>query len=143
MASQEYRDALFIASDNRANFKQIIAKRSDLAKSAGGRLAYSAVAAGTFATTYAGTVLGYATTGADAGKYKPYAAGNTDGSQVAVAILAEDVLTDSSGNGSECSVLRGKGITLFQAALIGLDAGAITALGAVSYVEHGTTLLDI
>ena len=143
MASQEYRDALFIPTDNRANFKQIIAKRSDLAKFAGGRLAFSAVPSGTLVTTYAGTVLGYATSGADAGNYKPYNSGNTDGSQVPVGFLAEDVLTDQFGNGSECSVLRGKGMTLFQTALIGLDSGAITALGAVSYMEHGTQLLDV
>ncbi len=143
MATQEYRDSLFIASDNRANFKQIIAKRSDQAKFAGGRMAYSAVSAGTTVTYLAGLVVGLATSGADSGKYKPYAAGNTDGSQVACGVLAEDVITDSAGNGSECSILRGKGISLFQAKLIGLDSGAITNLGALSYLEHGTLLLDI
>lgn len=134
---------MFIGTDSRANFKQVIAKRSDLAKFSGGRIAFSAVSAGTFVTTVAGTVLGYATSGADSGKYKPYASGNTDGSQVAVGILAEDVVTDSLGNGSEISVLRGKGMTLFQDMLIGLDSGAKTNLGAVSYVEHGVNLLDI
>ena len=143
MPSQELRDALFIKSDSRANFKNIIAKRSDLKKSAGGRLAYSAVPAGTTVLTQAGTVLGFAATGPDAGTYKPYNASNTDGSQVAVAFLEEAVLTDSAGNGSECVVIRGKGMTLFTDLLIGLDAAAKTALGATAYVEHGTNLLDI
>lgn len=143
MATQEYRDPLFIASDSRTNFKQIIAKRSDLVKFAGGRLAFSAVSPGTTVLTVAGTVLGYATSGADSGKYKPYASGNTDGSQVAVGVLSEDVITDSAGNGSECSVIRMKsGASFYQALLVGLDSTAITALQAVSYVEHGDQLID-
>lgn len=141
MASQDLRDAMFIPSDNRANFKQIIAKRSDQVKYAGGRMAKAG--AGLTVTYEAGLVVGLAATGGDAGRYKPYASGNTDGSQVAVGILSEQVVTDEFDNGSECVIIRGKGITLFQAKLIGLDAGAITNLGGVSYAEHGVTLLDI
>lgn len=139
MVTQELRDALFIGSDARANFKQIIAKRSDTCKFAGGRIKY---ATSGLVTYNAGLVLGFAATGGDAGLYKAYNSGNTDGSQVAVGVLAEDAITDTLGNGSEISVIRGKGITLFKDLLIGLDSGAITNLGAVSYVEHGVNLLD-
>ncbi len=137
MATQELRDALFIPSDSRTNFKQVIAKRSDLARFAGGRLAPSLF--GTY--QYAGLVLGYAATGGDAGFYKAYAVGNTDGSQVAVGVLSEDATVDSSGNGSEIAII--KEADLFQAALIGLDSGAITNMSGKSYVEHGTTILSI
>jgi hypothetical protein len=138
MADQEYRDSIFIKQDSRENFKQIIAKRSDLAKFAGGRIIPAPTT--TPVMTYAGTVLGYAATGANAGKYVPYVAGATDGSQVPVGVLSEDCLTDNLGNGSEISVLLSA--TVFQASLIGLDTNAITVLGAKSYTEHGTQLLS-
>lgn len=137
--SQEYRDSMFIAQDNRENFKQIIAKRSDLVQFAGGRIKYAG--AGLLASYEAGTVLGYATSGADAGKYKPYNSANTDGSQVAVGVLAEAAQTDEFGNGSEISIIK-SGI-LFQDLLIGLDSGAIASLNGSSYVEHGTNLISI
>jgi len=136
--SQEARDALFISADFRANFKQVIAKRSDLVKFDGGRTINAAPS--TLLTLEAGTVMGYASTGADAGHYKPYASGNTDGSQVAVGVLSEKVVTDEFYNGSECVVIKG-GI-LFKDLLIGLDSGAITNLGAKSSVEHGVNLLS-
>ena len=137
--SQEGRDSLFIGTDHRSNFKQIIAKRSDLARYDGGRMAFAA--AGAYVVYEAGLVLGFAATGADAGKYKPYNAANSDGSQVAVGVLAEQCETDEFGNGSECSVL--KAAVLFKDLLIGLDSAAITALGAHSSVEHGTNLISI
>lgn len=136
--SQEGRDAMFIGSDSRSNFKQIIAKRSDLARFDGGRMANAG--AGLYVTYEPGLVVGYASTGADAGKYKPYASGNTDGSQVAVGILSEQVVTDDSANGSECAIL--KQAVLFKDLLIGLDAGAITSLSGHSSVEHGVNLFS-
>lgn len=137
--SQEYRDSLFIGSDSRENFKNIIAKRSDLIVFAGGRIKFAA--AGLIASYNAGLVLGYASSGADMGKYKPYSASNSDGSQVAVGVLSESAQSDEFGNGSEISVIK-NGI-LFQDTLIGLDAAAITSLNASSYVEHGTNLISI
>ena len=138
MASQEARDALFIASDYRANFKNIIAKRLDQCIFNGGRMKY---AASGYVTYNAGLVLGYATSGADAGFFKPYNSANVDGSQVAVGILTDEVTTDAQGNGSTAKILvRG---VVYQAALIGLDAGAITNLQAKSFVELGQTLLSI
>ena len=141
MVTQELRDSLFIPSDSRANFKQIIAKRSDQVKFSSGRM--KVAGAGLTVQYYAGLVLGYASSGADSGKFKPYNDSNSDGSEVAVGVLSEDVLTDEFGNGSEAVIIRGKGITLFKDKLIGLDAAAIVDLGAISYVEHGVNLLDI
>jgi len=137
--SQEGRDALFIPSDYRQNFKNVIAKRSDLAVYAGGRM--KPAGAGLTVTYEAGLVLGLAATGGDAGFYKPYNSANTDGSQVAVAVLADQVVTDEFGNGSEAVFIK-SGI-LLKDLLIGLDAGAITNLGGKSSVEHGTNLLSI
>lgn len=133
----EYRDSLFIATDNRENFKQIIAKRSDLVQFDGARLAPSLY--GTY--QYAGLVLGLATSGGDSGFWKAYNSSNSDGSQVARGVLSEDANVDASGNGSEISII--KEATLFQSLLIGLDSTAITNLGGHSFVEHGNTLIRI
>ncbi len=139
MADQEYRDSLFIKQDSRENFKNVIAKRSDLVQFAGGRIKPAPTS--TPVTNYAGTVLGFATSGADSGYYKPYAVGNADGSQVAVGVLAEDCITDNFGNGSEISVIKNG--CLFSDLLIGLDANAKTNLQGQIYTEHGTNLIDI
>ncbi len=137
MVQPEYRDSLFIPADNRENFKNVIAKRSGLVQFAGGRSGAS-----TFGTYMrAGLVLGYAASGGDAGHYKPYAVGNTDGSQVAVGVLAEDANVDAAGNGSELSIIK-EGV-LFQDLLIGLDSGAITNLAGKPFVEHGVNLITI
>jgi hypothetical protein len=136
MADQEYRDALFIGSDQRSNFKDVVAKRPDLLRRDGGRLGASQNGV----TLQAGQVLGYAATGGDANHYKPYNSANTDGSQVAVGVLEQETSVDAAGNGSEISIIRHG--CLFQAMLIGLDAGAITNLKATSFVEHGTQLLE-
>jgi hypothetical protein len=130
------KDALFIASDFRANMKQVIAKRSDLARFDGGRMVPSS--SGTTVTYYAGQVLGVVTA---TGLYKPYASANSDGSQVAVGVLAETCQVDDAGNGSEISII--KSATLLKDLLIGLDSGAITNLQGKSSVEHGTNLLSI
>lgn len=136
--SQEMRDAIFIAADARENFKQVIAKRSDLVKVNGGRIKFAG--AGLTATYEAGLVLGYATTGADAGKFKAYDDTNTDGSQTAIGVLKDQAVVDDAGNGSEIAWIKGG--TLFQDLLIGLDAAAIVDLKATAYVEHGVNLLD-
>lgn len=138
MATQpEYRDSIYIGTDSRTNFKQIIAKRSDLVRFAGGRLGPSQDST----YLYAGTVLGYAATGGDAGFYKPYNSSNTDGSQVAVGVLSEDANVDASGNGSEISIIKTG--DLYQSLLIGLDSGAITNMNGKSYTEHGNQILYI
>lgn len=135
MEDQEYRDSLFIGTDSRSNFKDVVAKRDDLLKRDGGRLGPSQDSA----SLYAGQTLGYATTGGDAGFYKPYNPANNDGSQVAVGFLEQSVTVDSAGNGSEISIIRGGQLLLDL--LIGLDNAGKTALGARTYVEHGTNIL--
>lgn len=144
MSQPELRDALFIPSDNRENFKQIIAKRSDLVRYSRGRLAPSLV--GTY--QYAGLVLGYASTGADAGYYKAYNSANSDGSQVAVGVLSEDASVSAPwqggsgpGDGSEIVIIK-EG-ELFQSLLIGLDSTAITAMSGKSYTEGGNQIISI
>lgn len=138
----EYRDSLFIPTDDRSNFKQIIAKRSDLVRFAGGRLAPSMVPG----SYNAGLVLGYATSGGDNGFYKAYNSANTDGSQVAAGVLSEDATVTANsvgtiGNGSEVVIIK-EG-DLLQTMLIGLDATAITAMSGKSYVDHGVQILSI
>lgn len=137
MSQPELRDPLFIASDNRENFKQIIAKRSDFIQYDSGRLAPSLY--GTY--QYAGLVLGLASSGGDSGYYKAYNSSNSDGSQVAVGVLSEDANVDASGNGSEIVIIK-EGV-LFQSLLIGLDSTALTGLGGKEYVEHGVNLIRI
>ena len=137
MATQpEYKDALFIPQDSRSNFKPVIAKRPDLVKFNGGRLGPSEFGQ----ILHAGTVLGFASTGGDAGFYKAYASGNSDGSQVAVGVLSEYAAPDASGNGSEIVWISGG--ELIQANLIGLDSGAITALGGRSFTEQGLQIFS-
>lgn len=137
MSQAEFRDALFIPEDSRANFKNVIAKRSDLVQFDGGRLAPSLY--GT--TQYAGLVLGKASSGGDAGFYKAYNNGNSDGSEVAVGVLAETQTIESAGDGSEIVIIK-EGI-LFEDLLIGLDSAGKTDMGAKSSVEHGVNLIRI
>lgn len=142
MSQPELRDALFIPSDSRENFKQIIAKRSDLVQFDRGRLGPSLK--GT--TQLAGLVLGFAATGGDAGFYKAYNSGNTDGSQVAVGVLSEDATVASTpasgpGDGSEILIIREA--DLYKDLLIGYDATAKTGLSAKEYVEGGVNLVRI
>jgi len=85
-----------------------------------------------------GTVLGELT--ATPGTFKAYATGNTDGSQVAKCILEYTCSTDASGNitingdfgatfPSVSAFLGNQGAEYNTADLVGLDAGALTALG--------------
>lgn len=93
----------------------------------------------------AGTLLGELT--ATPGTFKAYASGNADGSQLPKAVLRHACVTDASGN-----ITYGSSITAGQTMdgpavaskvtdafisgffkttdIIGLDAGAVTALGA-------------
>ena len=120
-------------------FKDVIAKRSDLVEFSKGRM--PAAPAGTTVVHNAGLVLGFANSGADAGLYKPYAAGNSDGSEVAVGVLAYGVEIDDEGCDSAVSVIKDG--TLFKDMLIGLDAAAETALNATSHVDDGENLIRV
>lgn len=139
MASQELRDAMFIKEDNRANFKQVIAKRSDLARFSKGRMAKAGV--GLTVTYPAGLVLGLASSGADSGRYKAYSNAAVDGSEVAVGVLSEEVTTDEFDNGSLAVII--KEAELFQDALVGLDAAGEADLSAKKYVEAGVNIISI
>jgi hypothetical protein len=139
MASQELRDALFIPSDNRANFKNVIAKRSDLVQFDSGRI--KPAGAGLTVLYRAGLVLGLASSGADDGYYKTYNDSNSDGSEVAVGVLAEDAIVDEFDNGGKILVIK-EGI-LFEDLLIGLDAAAKVDMAAKSSVEDAVNLIRI
>jgi hypothetical protein len=139
MSQPELRDALFIPSDYRENFKQVIAKRSDLVRYSGGRLAPSLTPSSGVATFEAGTVLGFASTGGDAGYYKAYNSANTDGSQIPAGVLSEQAVVDSLGNGSEIAIIQAG--DLYQSALIGFDTNAQTVTGSYVYNEHGVAIV--
>lgn len=141
MYEPENRDALFIPQDFRANFKQIIAKRPDLAQIDGGRLSPALFVNNTPVTYYPGQVLGFITSGTYAGYWNIYNASNTDGSQKAAGILLEPGGFDAFGNGSEIAIL--KEAVCYQNFLIGLDANAITDLNGVPTIEHGRNLIRI
>jgi len=130
--SQDGRDALFIASDYRANFKNVIAKRSDLAQFDGGRLDASQYGQ----TLQAGTVMGIITA---SGLYKPYLSSASDGSQIPVGVLADYADPSAAGDGSEIVVIK-SGI-LLKDLLVGYDANAKSVLGAKESVEHGVNLV--
>lgn len=130
------RDASFIGSDSRSNFKQIIAKRSDLAQFDSGRMVPAG--AGLTVLYRAGLILGKVTA---SGFYKAYSDAASDGSEVAVGVLSEDVETDEFGNDSECVIIK-HGI-LFKDLLIGYDAAALADMKATLSVEHGTNLIRI
>jgi hypothetical protein len=88
-------------------------------------IAYETV---TFAATGSdikpGTVLGVVTA---TGAYKPYASGNSDGSQTAVAITLDWVRTNAS---TQKGVVVTRLVEVNGALLTGLDAAARTALAA-------------
>lgn len=135
MPSQELKDALFIGSDQRSNFKDVIAKRSDLVQFARGRM----VTPGSDTTYEAGTVLGQVTA---TKLLKPYNALNSDGSEVPVGVLSESVLVSAtSGDGGEVSYIR-KG-TLFYDMLIAPTSAWVATYGAKQYVEGGANLVDL
>lgn len=90
-------------------------------------------------TTYArGTVLGEVT--ATPGLYKPYATGNVDGSQTPKGLLKYGCSTDASGNITilgewgtthKTAPMIAPGSGIYKTSLlVGMDAGAVTKLGA-------------
>lgn len=129
--SQTTRDALFIPEDFRKNFKNVIAKRSDLLKFARGRM----VKPGSGSVVhYAGEVLGQITSAGPTLTYwAPYLSTNTDGTQIPLGILAESVEVDSVGNDSEIVIITAGAV--FYDLLVGVDANAVTVLKAKKYVE--------
>lgn len=91
------------------------------------------------------------------GQIKPYAAGNSDGSQIPVGIAMWDFVTDNVGEitlglGGTYGLTQGHGVTnvlyisgfFREAELVGLDANAVTALKAREFNQpDGTKLLMI
>lgn len=90
-----------------------------------------------------GTLLGELT--ATPGLFKPYASGNADGSQIPKCILRYDCVTDAAGyvtyGGGPAGTAEHIGqktrsidaffaVTLKTTDVVGLDAGAVTAMGA-------------
>lgn len=127
------RDAQFVGSDFVANFKQIIAKRSDLVRRSGQRM----VAPGTDTLYRAGQVLGKVTA---SGRYAPYNDGNSDGTEVARAVLEADTMVTASDSSSAISMIVGG--DLLKDLLIGLDAAGIVDLGGVTTVEKGVNIFS-
>lgn len=136
---QSLRDSLFIGSDSRANFKNVIAKRSDLVQFAHGRM----VAPVANNTVYeAGLVLGQVTAvGPTQYQLKPWDPAAVDGSEVAVGILSESTIADINGDGSKVVYIR-KGC-LYEGKLIAPTTAWKAQLGAKSYVEGGEALVDV
>jgi len=112
-----------------------LGKLDPLYPNSGARLVNVRLAAGTYVK---GTVLGEIS--ATPGIYKPYLAGNSDGSQVAKGILQYACIVDASGNVTLAGefgqtqlgvpMYIGGGAVFNTAELTGLDAAAVTALGA-------------
>jgi len=129
------RDAQFKGSDFRGNFKQIIAKRSDLKRTQEVRL--TPAGSGLFVVYHAGQVLGKITA---TGLYAAYDDGASDGTQVAKGILEATTEVDDQAGGTLAIMLRSA--TVFEDLLVGLDAAGKVDLGSKSYVENGVNLLD-
>lgn len=133
--SKTGKDALFNGSTFRADFKNVIAKRSDLVQFASGRL----VAPGSGdAVLQAGQVLGQVTA---TKRWKAYDNAASDGSEVAKGVLASRADYDSDDNGSSIVIIM-KG-SLLQDLLVGLDSPAIVDLKGTSYSESGVNIIDI
>jgi hypothetical protein len=83
----------------------------------------------------AGTALGRVTASK---QFKAYATGNADGSQVPVGVLMHSVDT-TDGVARLGNIVTGG--ELATAKLVGLDAGALTALNARSDAVRGVTVI--
>lgn len=73
-----------------------------------------------------GTVLGQVTSGSASGQFGTYSSGGASGLNTAKCILLSAAMPASGGTAVGNAVYKG---ILYASALIGLDAGAITALG--------------
>lgn len=132
---QEKRDALFIGSDQRSNFKDVIAKRPDLVQYSRGRM----VTPGADTSYEAGQVLGQVTA---TKKLKPWNPAAVDGSEVPVGVLSDKASVDAvTGDGGEVVYIR-KG-TLYFDKIISVDATWVAAYGAKQYSEGGVNLVDL
>lgn len=135
------KDGSFNKNTFRANFKNVIAKRSDLVELSGQRLKAPDPGeddALVEATYPAGTVLGVVTA---TGRYTPYDDEAEDGSDVAKGVLRDDATIDSDDDGTSIAVIKTG--TLFKDLLIGLDANAITDMRGLEYAEGGSNLIKI
>jgi len=84
-----------------------------------------------------GTVMGRITSG---GKYIAYLTGASDGSEVAVGVLLDEV--DTAGGDVACRLAVGG--TFYSAKVVGMDAGAIADLNSkVVTNAQGEVLLRI
>lgn len=130
------RDAKFKASDFRANFKQIIAKRSDLKKTQSIRI--TPAGSGLFVMFEAGTLMAKITS---SGLYTAYDdASETAGINVCVGILEASTEVDDAADGTLAIMLRGA--VVFKDLLVGYDAAGLADLDGKVFVENGVNLLD-
>ncbi|UZZ64510.1 head decoration [Curvibacter phage PCA1] len=86
------------------------------------------VVAQTGAAILSGTVMGKITA---SGKYKPYASGNSDGSQTAAGVLYSQL---NAQTGDAKAVLHVRNCEVSSANLTGLDANARTNLAALGVI---------
>lgn len=131
--SQGNRDASFVGTDFSANFKQVIAKRSDLVRRSGQRM----TAPGSDTLYRAGQVLGKVTA---TGRYAPYNDSNSDGTEVARSVLEMDTMVKANDSSSEIVMIVGG--DLLKDLLVGLDAAGIVDLGGVNSVEKGINIFS-
>lgn len=121
-------DAAFSGQIFRKDHKPILAQNRHLASILPVRLAYNA------GNDYiAGTVLARNTT---SGYYQPYASGGASGTGTAACVLFEDHGANEFASSGDTTAARGVfGGEVFKDNLIGLDAGAITNLGAKTIID--------
>jgi hypothetical protein len=106
--------------------------------------------------TTPGVTIAHTTTGRTGGTFAAYAAGNTDGSQNPKCILKHPSATDAFGNvtlgGTAGGGEWGQAYSYAQAYfsgffrtkdLVGLDAGAATALGGLSSGTLADGILEV
>lgn len=125
---------LLDAGNNTSIFRKdhamIIAQNRHLASILPIRMTYSAT------DLIAGTVMSRYTSGANSGLYAPYVNSGASGIGTAACILMEDHPTSEFANNTDTTLGRGIfGGEVFKDKLTGLDATAITNLGAKTIVD--------
>lgn len=135
------QDALFNPSEFRENGKDVILKRSDLARFASGRM----VKPGSGSVSYeAGTVLGQITSaGPTQGRWQPAIDTATDGSEVAKGVLNRGLTIDSVTDMSEISIIMSGDLRADDLIYAGNVATAKSQLKAVEWVEKGVNAIHI